>query len=191
MIAGWATLTLVIVSITVTGGFRAATPPSTPHVEAGTPVDVGPVEVAAHAWTIRDDVEPDALAEIDRAAGWLIVDAEVRVVFDATTTFPETALDLPEDLIADPEHTGPTRVVLGRDATMYPDLQPGLAERVLLLWPVTLAEPESDELTVGYVSSAREDSTLDSGQMWRIQGTAATTTVPRDDELGAALVDEP
>lgn len=190
LIAVWATLTLVVVAITVSGGFGTASPPETPRVDAGEPVDVGQVELAARAWSIRDDVEPEALAEIDGAAGWLIIDAEVRAVTDATTTFPETALDLPGDLLADPEDEGPARVVLSRDTTVFPDLQPGLTERVLLLWPVTLAAAESDELELGYVSSLLDDSTLDAGQVWRLQGTAATTTLPRDDELGAALVDE-
>ncbi|WP_157987576.1 hypothetical protein [Jiangella endophytica] len=178
----------VAVLVTVlTGGLAKAPVPAPERVAAGDAVDVGPVRLAAQGWTIRDDVATSGL-EYSGAAAWLVVEAEVTALTDATTTFPETALRLPSELGLETE---PDRVVLLADDTLGPQLQPGLPARVALLWPVGDDADPGDELALTYLRSRLSDSTIDASRVWRPDGVAAHTTLPRDDAAGDAIAEEP
>ncbi|WP_026876174.1 hypothetical protein [Jiangella gansuensis] len=178
-------------AVAVTGGFGAAAPPPRETAAAGDPVDAGPAELAAHAWTVRDDIATRALEGIDGAEAWLVLAAEVTAATDLTTKFPDDALALPDGLGVD----DPEQVVLLPDLRRGPDLQPGLPSQVLLLWPLpgdvlagdALAD---DDLPLDYVRLRLDDSTIDSSQVWRVDGVAATTVVPRDDAVGDELAEE-
>ncbi|RIQ20430.1 hypothetical protein, partial [Jiangella rhizosphaerae] len=170
----------------LTGGFRTAAAPAPQRVTAGDAVDIGPVRLAAQGWTIRDDIATNGL-EYAGAAAWLVVEAEVTALTDATITFPQRSLGLPPELEVDGE---PDRVLLLADATLAPGLQPGLPARVALLWPVGDVPDPGDDLEVSYLRSRLSDSTIDAGRVWRADGVAAHTTLPRDDAAGDALVEE-
>lgn len=184
--AAWLALASVVLVTALTGGLEAAPADEPERVEAGAAVDVGPVRLAARSWTIRDDIAANGL-EYAGAAAWLVVEADVTALTDATTTFPQRSLGLPAELEVDGE---PDRVVLLTDATLAPRLQPGLPARVALLWPVGDVPDPGDDLEVSYLRSRLSDSTIDAGRVWRADGVAAHTTLPRNDDAGDALVEE-
>lgn len=185
--AAWLLLAVAVLVTALTGGLGTASPPAPERVAAGDAVDVGPVRLAARAWTIRDDVATGAL-EYAGADAWLVVEADVTALTDATTTFPRTALRLPRELRLDGE---PDRVVLLADGTTGPQLHPGLPARVALLWEVGADTDPGDELALSYLRTRLSDSTIDSGRVWRPDGVAATTALPRDDAAGDAIAEEP
>ncbi len=184
--AAWLALVAAVLVTALTGGLRAAPTPEPERVEAGADVDLGPVRLAARSWTIRDDIATNGL-EYAEAAAWLVVEADVTALTDATITFPQRSLGLPPELRVDGE---PDRVLLLADATLSPGLQPGLPARVALLWPVGDVPDLGDDLAVSYLRSRLSDSTIDAGRVWRADGVAAHTTLPRDDATGDALVEE-
>lgn len=186
--AAWLALAAAVLVTGVTGGFSTASAPAPARVAPGDAVDVGPVRLAALAWTIRSDVATSALEYIDGAAAWLVVEAEVTAVADATTRFPETALRLPSELGPDGP---PEQVVLLADGTIGPGLQPGLPARVALLWPVADGVDPGAELAVDYVRSRLSDSNIYTTQVWRVDGVAAAATLPRDDSVGDTLAEDP
>lgn len=186
--AAWLALATAVLGTALTGGFSTASAPAPAPVEPGRAVDLGPVRLAAQAWTIRSDVATSALEYADGAAGWLVVEAEVTALTDATTSFPGTALRLPPELRVDGP---PEQVALLADGTIGPGLQPGLPARVALLWPVADGVDPGAELTVDYVRSRLSDSNIYTSQVWRVDGVAAAVTLPRDDRVGDALAEEP
>ncbi|TDD65002.1 hypothetical protein E1262_26500 [Jiangella aurantiaca] len=185
--AAWLVLAAAVLVTALIGGFETASAPAPARVAPGDAVDVGPVRLAAQAWTIRDDIATSSLQDAG-AAGWLVIEAEVTALTDATTTFPDTALRLPPELRLD---GAPDRVLLLAGGTFAPQLQPGLPARVALLWPVADGVDPGDELALTYLRSRRSDSTIDAGQMWRPGGVAAHTALPRDDSAGDAIAEDP
>lgn len=183
----WGVAAVVVAVIAITGGWGRATPAEVARVDAGEPVDVGQVAIAATGWTVRSDIETSALEDIEGAAGWLVVAVDVTAATDATTTFPDNAIDLaPDDDLSSSE---PPRVVLLPDGTVAPDLQPGLPVRLALLWPVS-ESPAGDSLDLDYIRSTLNDSEIDSGRVWRVAGPAGTTTIPRDDAIAETLIED-
>lgn len=185
--AAWLVLAIAVLVTALTGGFGTVSEPAPARVAAGDAVDVGPVRLAAQSWTIRDDVATSGL-EYSGAAAWLVVEADVTALTDATTTFPQAALRLPPELRLETE---PDRVVLLSDGTSGPQLQPGLPARVALLWPVGDDADPGDELDLLYLRSRLDDSTIDASRVWRPDGVAAHTTLPRDDSTGDAIAEDP
>ncbi|WP_146605061.1 hypothetical protein [Jiangella anatolica] len=182
----WLALAAAVMLTALTGGFEAVPAAEPARVAAGEAVEIGPVRLAARSWTIRDDIATNGL-EYAGAAAWLVVEADVTALTDATITFPQRSLGLPAQLGVDGE---PDRVVLLADATQSPGLQPDLPARVALLWPLGDVPDPGDDLEVAYLRSRLSDSTIDAGRVWRADGVAAHATLPRDDATGDALVEE-
>jgi|GEM_PF-1721934 len=184
----WGVVVVAVAGVALAGGFdRAASasgPP--PSVAAGEPVATGAFDLTVTAWTLTDAWDPEGLEDVG-ADAWLAVavhalgtDRETRALDAAAVTLPEP---LPGGLevVGDARADRPAAVVLARDGHGYPQLQPGLGERVLLLWPVRgdVADPlAAPDLTVSLPLHVYRDLTVGGGRYWAETGAVVRVRVP-------------
>lgn len=184
----WLTAIVVVAVTAFAGGFAAEAPAAARNPEPGEWVEVGPVRVAVTSWAVRSDVDPESLEDVDGADAWLVVEARVASSTGTSEQYPDRAIELPADIeVADSD---PDSVVLLRDGSLFPDLQPGLPERVALLWPVRAeSAPDGDNLEIDLRRLQRATSQVDGSEIWRTSDLAGTVTVPRDRATGDELIE--
>ncbi|KON73669.1 hypothetical protein M768_12050 [Cellulosimicrobium cellulans F16] len=173
------------------GGFaqHVAAEAGPAHAAAGEPVPTGPFDLTVRSWSVTDAVQASAL-EDSGADAWLVVVVGALDTDREPRRLDRTAVTLPDDLpgglalAGDAEQDRPDLTLLVRDASVYPVLQPGLAEDVALLWPVTVPEAGATSaapdarLTVTLPTFRYRDMTVGGGRRWAETGAVVLVNAP-------------
>ncbi|WP_336724871.1 hypothetical protein [Cellulosimicrobium cellulans] len=173
------------------GGFaqHVAAEAGPAHAAAGGPVPTGPFDLTVRSWSVTDAVQASAL-EDSGADAWLVVVVGALDTDREPRRLDRTAVTLPDDLpgglalAGDAEQDRPDLTLLVRDASVYPLLQPGLAEDVALLWPVTVPEAGATSaapdarLTVTLPTFRYRDMTVGGGRRWAETGAVVLVDAP-------------
>jgi hypothetical protein len=185
VLAAAAAFAVVLAVTAASGGFRTAATTDLPDLPAGTPVDLGPVELTVLDHLVTDQVETSRL-ESAGAAAWLIVRARVEVTGDETLEVLPRVLQPPPGSTITAE---PDMQVLLRDGTSLPQTHPGLPEEVAFLWAVDDPADVPERLELTLLGSTSYYSPIYLQDMWASPEPVARTVPPAGGEIPAVLVE--
>jgi hypothetical protein len=173
------------VTAAILGGWTAASPEPIATASIGEPVGLGQVSVEVTGWQMRSGVAQEALEEYPGADAWLFFEVTMASATDSTERAQHDVLDLPDGLLLDPAEAEPHLLMLLRDGTHDPELQPGIPERVIFVWPVA-SESIGDSAVLPLRLIEFEQFTAPStGELlWTESGVATMVDAPRDDQVG-------
>lgn len=187
----WVAIGSAVITAAVLGGWSAAPSESIPEVAAGESVDLGQLRVEVIGWEVRG-VAQEALEDYPGADAWLFLELVMSTATDRTERARPEVLELPDEVLLDPDNPEPHRLMLLRDATRDPSLQPGIPERVVMVWPVA-ADSVGDAASLPLrLIQYEQFSAFSTGELiWTTAGVAATVDAPRDDRVGSEFVAPP
>lgn len=168
----------------VLGGWASVPPDPVPDISPGETVDLGRLSVEVIGWEVRGNVAQDSLEDYPGADAWLFLEVIMASATDQTERATHDVVDLPDDVLLDPDKPEPHRLMMLRDATHDPELQPGIPERVIFVWPVA-ADSIGDAATMKLQLIGSKQFKASTGeQIWTETGVEATIDAPRDDQVG-------
>lgn len=189
-VAAVAVLAASTATLGLAGGLRTVEVEET-RFAAGEVVDVGPVRVRVLDHLVTDEILVGDLAEAG-AGAWLGVRLEVAADDGRTVRTLPGLVEPPDDVLLplseEDEYTYP-REVLVSDGSEFPQIQPGLPEQVLLLWPVADAADVPEDLDVTLLASEQYYSLNYRAMVWATAEPFARVTVPGAGRVPPAVLE--
>ena len=178
-----AVVAAALVVAAATGGLRTITSEQ-PTSAPGEVIDTGQVEVTVVEHVVTDRIYETILESVPGADAWLVLRVRALAVSDATVS-ALPAVVTPD--VAVGEGYGEPDIILARDGSRGSQLHPGMAEDLLLLWPVRAADvPEL--LVVEVTPQERFWSALQDTWTWQDGAAPVRLEVPAGEPLPADVV---
>ncbi|MBZ2198142.1 hypothetical protein [Occultella gossypii] len=176
---------VLVVVIAAVGGFARVAPEPARQLTVGETVDVGPYSVTVESFFVSDQV--DIYGIPDEADAWVGVvmvleTSELEGIYTDHQNFRLSGADLVEERFQ--------KVVLLADDSSASFLTADLPVHVAMLWPVRDSGAIGDEVELTLTETYEDISFLFEEPTWFAGDRIGVVTVPRDDEIPPAILDE-